>query len=152
MEIALLVVVLFVPSFAALWTAVVYLVAVSSGWRKLAERYAAAIPHVEHTYSCVTATMNRGDGPRSTAARYRSTLIVELSPDSLGLKTSPLFRLGHRPLRIPWCDISACRTEPYLFGTRSILVVREPRIAIAIYGEPGKATADYGRRQNPALA
>ncbi len=148
MDIALLVVALFIPFFAAVWIGVVYLVSAMSGWRELATRFSGNVSLSEKTFNAATATMNRGDRPGAMPGRYRNTLVVELGAEGIGLRPWKPFKFGHPPLRIPWGEIEACHSESYVFGTRCLIVTREPRFAIVFYGEAGKSVLEFCRRQN----
>lgn len=76
-----------------IWCLVLYIISFSSGWQALALCYAA--PHFpEKTKTC--------SGIFNNSSNYTSTLQYAETADGLYLKTSLLFKVGHRPLFIPW--------------------------------------------------
>lgn len=96
--ILLLVLVSFPVAFVATWSGVCLLLGVLSGWRSLSRSFAT-----------------EADAPPGSATAHRAalglvgygfSLEVGGAADGLDLRLSPLFRVGHRPLRVPWDQVS----------------------------------------------
>ena len=88
-------VVLLLAFVAGLWCIVTLMTALV-GWRDLARSYAtAAAPHGQ-PFSSLTGSVG--------LASYRG-LNAWAAPEGLFLSAPWLFRLGHKPLLIPWDDI-----------------------------------------------
>ena len=91
------IVALSIVGFVVLWLAICYGIAKAAGWGRLRQLYETG----------------SFEGPTSTspgyvgASRYRGrALIVGASPAGLYLNVSALFRVGTRPVLIPWHDVS----------------------------------------------
>jgi hypothetical protein len=90
-----------IPLFGVgMWMAVSIIVSNIGGWRDLAVEYRASHEFLDNRFSWRSAGM-RG------RVWYRSCLTMGSSQEGLYVATSPLFRVGHPPLFIPWSDISA---------------------------------------------
>lgn len=77
----------------SIWCLVVYIISFTSGWHSLAKNYATdSFP--EQTQSC--------SGVFNYSSNYTGTLEYAETAEGLYLKTSFLFKIGHRPLFIPW--------------------------------------------------
>lgn len=98
--------------FPIVWCAVVWLVAVSSGWRALGARFRFDGPLPEDARSGVTG--------RLRWSNYRGVLTIAADDQHLYLSVLPLFRFGHPTLRIPLEAVSEERVRG-LFGPRARL-------------------------------
>lgn len=90
----LLLIPLLLVGFLLIWSGVVYLIAWSSGWRRLARHYRCAKAPEESVFGTLWAML----GP----VNHRGTLRIEPAPEGLYLSMMPFFRIGHPPLLIPW--------------------------------------------------
>ena len=77
----------------SIWCVVLLIISFSSGWQALAACYATQ-QFPEKTKSC--------SGIFNHSSNYTGTLEYAETEEGLYLKTSILFRVGHRPLFIPW--------------------------------------------------
>jgi hypothetical protein len=89
----------------AFWCLVVLLISSVSGWRRLSRDYAASFPPHGQAFLSQTGKV----GPSS----YRNSLHVHVAPEGLFLSVPFVFRLGHKPLLIPWHEIHS--QEPATF-------------------------------------
>lgn len=93
----LLILLAFPVVFVAMWSGVLLLLGVVSGWRGLARRHATAHPPPPGAETVTRAALG--------LVGYGHTLEVGFLPDALDLRVVPMFRPGHAPLRIPWDQV-----------------------------------------------
>jgi hypothetical protein len=134
--IPLLVLPAFLLGFALIWTGVVYLISLLSGWRRLARRY---------RYQGPPRPDARSGSGRIGVANYKGALRVAFDDRGLYLGVNPFFRAGHPTLFIPWTDISgAQRGKALLFQTMKLEVKDGPRIVL--YGDWDGLAGAWERR------
>jgi hypothetical protein len=112
---------LFPLVFAGFWCLISFMLGLFSGWRRLALSYAA------------------DQAPRGTAfgwqsgyvgfVRYRNCLNIRVAPEGLFLSTVWLFRLGHKPLLIPWSAIHDPQQKQVFWFDFTRFQIGEPCIA-----------------------
>jgi hypothetical protein len=84
--------------FAAFWCFISLVLGFVSGWQRLALAYATdQAPRGGTAFSWQSGYVG--------VVRYRNCLNVRVAPEGLFLSTVWLFRLGHKPLLIPWSAI-----------------------------------------------
>lgn len=88
----------FLIGFLLIWCFVVWLISHLSGWQRLAKHYSAGDRPV-------TGTTYRGFRGLVGIAHYRYVLTLHVNDDSFFMEISPLFRLGHACLCIPWSEV-----------------------------------------------
>lgn len=94
--------------FAALYTLVMYWIALVGGWRLLAKRF-----HLQETFEGEKWT--RQSAAMRLLTRYNN--ILTIGADTAGLFMVPfvLFRAWHPPLFVPWSEITGVRETQFLF-------------------------------------
>ncbi|NJO82236.1 MAG: hypothetical protein HC828_05110 [Blastochloris sp.] len=95
-----------------LWAPLFWLLAYVSGWRRLAQYYAAHTPRSSRTYRFCNGTVGYG-------LSYRGSLEVTINDEGLWLRPFTLFRPGHAPLAIPWSSVIRVWEAPQ-WGYRAI--------------------------------
>jgi len=96
----LLVVILAVLGFIVLWIFILNLIALASGWKRLAQRFRAQQEFGGAKWSWQSAQMR-------FRANYNNCLTVGGDQADLFLRPTGLFRVGHPALSIPWVEITA---------------------------------------------
>lgn len=109
-------------AFVCFWLAITFLISLF-GWRGLASAYAATAPFA--------GPVSRWNTGRIGLARYGTSLTVGADPVGLFLAVLPLFRIGHRPLFIPWDEVTHVGRTHDLFGF-SILVLGFRRSGVTV--------------------
>jgi hypothetical protein len=117
---------LFPLAFVLLWCFVCLLLSFVSGWRRLALSYATDQP--PHGTPFPWQSGNVG------FVQYRNCLNIYVAEDGLYLSVVWLFRLGHKPLLVPWSAINDVQEKQILWyaltrfriGVPSIATVRIP--------------------------
>jgi hypothetical protein len=104
----------FVVMFTTIWSGVSGLLALMSGWRSMAERYAA--PEGLHG-----APLASGHAVRLGVSRYRGVMSFEAAPQGLIVRVMRLFPF-HPTLLIPWDALSLARVSG--FFTAGTMTVR----------------------------
>ena len=114
-------------SFILFWILISYLIALVSGWRKLAEYY------------------KRPEGMLLTGAKgmltslylnkssYSKSVFIRVDDIGMHLSVIILFRFGHPPLFIPWSDIKI-EEKPAFFSGKLyyIFTAKAPSISISL--------------------
>lgn len=91
----------------AFWCLVVLALSYISGWQALAASYAAQEPP--------RGTRFAGQSGSVGAVSYRGSLTVHVASDGLFLSTPFIFRIGHKPLFIPWTAIKNQKPVKFLW-------------------------------------
>jgi hypothetical protein len=136
---------LFPVFFVGFWCAITYLLALMSGWRRLAAHYAADVP--------VSGQRFRFRSAKSGLVRYNHCLNFAATAEGLHLWLLLPFRLGSPPLLVPWADVSATPAREFMFSSVALRFSRAPgirmRITIAL-GEQIAAASRGALRITPA--
>ena len=78
----------------AFWCIVVLLLSFLSGWQRLASTYATREPPRGARFGMQNGMVG--------LVSYRNCLTIHTAPDGLFLSVQFVFRIGHKPLFIPW--------------------------------------------------
>ncbi len=84
--------------FPAFWCAIVLALSIFGGWRTLAATLA--------TEEAPRGTRFSGESGYVGGVSYKSALTVHVAPDGMFLTVPWVFRVGHKPLFIPWNAIA----------------------------------------------
>jgi hypothetical protein len=122
-------VIVFLP---AIWVAVTMLIAVLGGWGSLAERFSAREPPLGETLRMQSLSFG-------LLGNYREAINVTVGPPGVHLVPIVLFRLGHRPLLIPWREVAECTQSGTLLWKRTTLVLRNDDRRLRFAGRAGDA-------------
>jgi hypothetical protein len=98
----ILILVAFPLYFSALWCLILWIIALTGGWRKLAGRY--------RHLGDIQGQILRFQSARLNWSNYSNILRIGLSERGLYLSPMAIFRPFHPPLFIPWEEIEA---EPF---------------------------------------
>lgn len=90
------------------WLLVIYLIALTGGWRLLAQRFRAAGKIQGRRWSMQSASMR-------WMTRYNNGLTIGADETGLYIVPTLLFRMGHPPLYIPWMEITAQDKTEFFF-------------------------------------
>ena len=107
--------------FAALWTFVCFILSIAGGWARLADRFAASEPPTGQQFTWQTG--------RVGMSNYNSVLTIHTSPSGLHLAVMVLFRVGHKPLLIPWSEIHGASTWRMFFTEYVTFEIGSPKMA-----------------------
>lgn len=103
----------FAVMFSAIWSGVCGLLALSSGWRAMAERYPAP-------EGLQGASLETGYAVRVGLVSYRSVMSFEATPQGLVARVMRLFPF-HPTLLIPWDALRLARTNGiFTAGTMTV--------------------------------
>lgn len=91
--------------FIGLFVLIVFIIANTSGWTRLAKHYAFQ--------GSFTGTKWQMQSARIGLSRYRGCLTVGTNSEGLYLATSFPFSFGHSPLFIPWSDITIVEQQEW---------------------------------------
>lgn len=135
----------FFVAFVLFWSAIVMLISLVSGWRKLAE-----------LYDCPSAPTGETFGWQSVMlgwARYKSTAWITVSDPGVHMALMRAFQVGHPPLLIPWGDIASVETSSFL-GMRSARVTlsKQTGRSMHIYGKSGEAIHSGWQKRQPTAS
>jgi hypothetical protein len=114
------------------WLAVVWAIAQLAGWPRLAEKYPARQPWNPQCWSLQSALFRNW-------SQYRGVLRV--CADSEGMHLSVLFpfSVAHKPLSIPWHEITGQKKTRFFYYGVELRFQQEPKIPMHIR----RALADH---------
>jgi hypothetical protein len=105
-------------AFVGFWCAVIWIVALASGWRRLAQAYAVARPIPDSAQGGVSGMVGW--------AGYNHVLRIAHTERHLYLDVLWPFRVGHSALRIPWSAIDIGSESSWFFRRMVPLTVNQP--------------------------
>ena len=98
--------------FPVIWIAVVSLVATASGWRKLYQDLGA---HSDPQVIGESSKVFRFPTIRFNRTNYKNSITINTTRYALIMKVFFPFRLGHKPLVIPWDRVESLTPEQFFF-------------------------------------
>lgn len=104
-----------------------------SGWHRIATRFPYKKITDPRKYYFVRMSLGSGSFP----VAYGGCVFVRLSPQGLGLSVIFLFRYMHRPIFIPWPEISRCVRETARSDVTKISLHDEKSV-FSFYGKVGE--------------
>ena len=126
--VTLLVVVLSLSILLALWVGILWIVARTSGWLTLSERYAAEVPFNGKRCRCRTIYLLNG----SKQAKYKGSIKLKVNEEGLYLRPILLCRVYHPSLYIPWTDISKTTETVMSFSIARLKFKQTPFVSMRI--------------------
>jgi hypothetical protein len=105
-------------AFVGFWCAVIWMIAVTSGWRRLAGAFAVPRPIPDSARGGVSGMVGW--------AGYNHVLRVAHNDRYLFLDVMWLFRVGHPALRIPWSAITVGAEAGWFFKRVVPLTITHP--------------------------
>ncbi len=121
---------LFAVFFIALWSFVIFLVAMIGGWPRLAQYYRAQADFDGTRWSMQSGYVG--------LSRYRGVLTVGANWQGLYLAVFPLFRIAHPALFIPWSDISTAERQGFLFIYLDFHFAQTPGVRLSVHKNLGE--------------
>jgi hypothetical protein len=116
----------FFPAFfVVFWLWICYLLAVIGGWRTLARYYEAHEPFTGQRFWCRSGQLNR-------FCNYNGCLNLGVNPQGLHLSVLFLFAAGHRPLLIPWSDITVKEGKILFLKASYLSFAKAPKITLRL--------------------
>jgi hypothetical protein len=111
--------------FIGMWCFVLRILSYMSGWTQLAERF--------HHSKKFQGTYYRFQSVKLGKVNFRSSLEMGVNDQGLFLIPTIIFRLFHKPLLIPWEEISAEPLKKFLFNGYRLSFRSSPGITMEIY-------------------
>jgi hypothetical protein len=118
-------------AFAALWSAIIFLVSRMGGWSSLARHYAYGGHFDGFRKRCVTGAMSGGPF-LGFPCNYGNCLTLGADSHGLYLAVFPIFRPGHAPLFVPWSDISVGPKKGWFTTYADFAFDKVPRLRLRI--------------------
>jgi hypothetical protein len=128
---------LFPVVFVGFWCAITYLLALMSGWRRLAAHYAADMPAGGQRFRFRSA--------RSGLVRYNHCLNFAATAEGLHLWLLLPFRFASPPLLVPWEDVSATPAREFLVRSVALRFARAPSVRMRVATALGEQIAAASR-------
>jgi hypothetical protein len=116
-----LVIVIWPIFFVALWAAIVMMMSLIGGWRRLAQVYRTIDTPTGKAIPYVTGMVG--------ASRYKRLLTITTNERGMFIEIRWVFRLGHPSLFIPWRDIHNARKMNLFYWEFIAFDVGNPAIA-----------------------
>ncbi|HTV13132.1 MAG TPA: hypothetical protein VME68_00365 [Acidobacteriaceae bacterium] len=119
----------------AVWAMLLPIVAWFSGWRLLAEQFAAA-PGTRGRLVLGNAAMRYG-------AHYSGIILLDCLPAGLVLSVRKPFRLAHPPLLIPWSQVEAEPTKLlWILPATRLDLGRDAHVPLIFYSSEAREWVD----------
>ena len=115
---------LFLTFFIAIWLIVSLLMAKTGGWSELAKMYQGS--------KSFDGVFIKNQSAYINFSRYSLSLNLGINSKGLYLIPSFLFRFGHKPIFIPWADISVTRKDKFLWFSWTLIFKKTPDIDFRI--------------------
>jgi len=129
---------LFPVYFAALWFFILWILSLTSGWRRLASRY--------HHPQDFQGDFLRFQSARMNWVNFSSVLNLGLNERGLYLAPMALFRPFHKPLFIPWEEIIAQPSKISLVQGYQLQFRSAPGVHLKLYQRTFQIILDYLRK------
>jgi hypothetical protein len=134
---------LYAIGIVLLWLLALNLAAWISGWRSLARSYATDAPTTGQAFSYQSGRLGYSN--------YGSCLHFVSGPAGLALSVLFAFRPGHRPLFVPWSDVSARFYEGWVLRYAEFCFAKHPETRLRVFRGLGeKLLAAGGNVVRPA--
>ncbi|MEM8646189.1 MAG: hypothetical protein AAGF86_07575 [Pseudomonadota bacterium] len=114
--IVMLAIVGFAIGFPLFWMAIIMLISRIGGWSELTKRFGSDAPAKGEVFTWCSARLR-------ALCNYSNCLRVTVSDAGIHIRTLIFFKMGHRPLFIPWRavqDLKVRRYWRYSSGTLAI--------------------------------
>ena len=111
--------------FGFVWLFVLNLLSSIGGWRSLAQSYATGVSAQGQTFSFRSARLG--------SVNYGSCLRFVSGPAGLAIAVLFAFRPGHRPLFVPWSDVSVRLSKGWVFSYTDFYFAKHPGIRLRIH-------------------
>ena len=119
----------FLVFFPLMWVSISFLISHLSGWQGLAKQYAIDPPKAAPKPVMRWQSFSMG----YTAffpANYNRVVNIGVDSTYLYLSTMWAFRIGHKPLRIPFKDMEIADTNILFFTVKRLIAAQCPKVKI----------------------
>jgi hypothetical protein len=141
-ESPLLIALLAVAGFAAVWAAISSLIAAVSGWRLLAQVYPLTTPFNGQRWRFRSARMR-------WATNYSGCLTIGANVRGLYLGVLYVFRIGHPPVFVPWPEVRMTVHKGRIFRYLDFTFARAPGVVVGVDERVARNILQAGRRSPP---
>lgn len=112
------------------WWGGMYLVALMSGWHRLAERFRFEQGFEGERWRFESAAMRWGTA-------YRGILTLGANESGMYLAVFVLFRMGHPALFVPWSEITVSDRRRWMVAGTQFVLGREEQIPLWVFKRLG---------------
>lgn len=125
----------FIPPilFLSFWLFFCYWLSEMSGWRYLAQKYPQQASFYGEKVYFQTLGMQQAEMPTINRGSYRSCITIGLNQTGLSLRVLPFFRFAHRPIYIPWEDVTIQMIINPFFRQITFVKISFARSDITVY-------------------
>ena len=96
------------------------------GWTSLARSYASVPPPGNHKPSLTSGMVG--------SARYRNCLWATSTPEGLHLAALAFFKSGHKPLFLPWSELTTREIAHPRWGKSTEIRIEQSNVVIVLRG------------------
>ena len=141
-ESPLLIALLAVIGFVAMWAAISSLIAAFSGWRRLAQVYSLTTPFNGQQWRFRSARMR-------WSTNYNGCLTIGANVRGLYLGVLLVFRIGHPPVFVPWSEVQMTVHKARVFRYLDFTFARAPGVVVGVDERVARNILQAGRRSLP---
>jgi hypothetical protein len=117
----LVIVIGFIAFWILLWCSIVWLISLTSGWQRLAQRY--------HNLRPTTGKMWRWQFGSINWAGYNGALMLTANSEGLFIETLWFMRFGHNRIFIPWHEFREVTVATFPFWRQVRAKIGSPAVA-----------------------
>ena len=121
----------FAIGFPLFWMAIVTLISRIGGWSELAKRFGSDAPAQGEVFTWCSARLR-------IFCNYSNRLRVTVSQAGIHIRTLVFFKMGHRPLFIPWRAVQDLKVRRYWRYSSATLTLKDDSTdwsaTIVLYG------------------
>lgn len=114
-------------AFAGFWCLVCMMISVLGGWGRLAKRFPRSSPPTGKRFDMASGSVGR--------ANYNNCLTVHVGERGIDFAVWPIFRIGHKPLFIPWTELNEPEVKRFLWHKYVRIDVGSPKVATITVSE-----------------
>ncbi len=108
----------FAIGFPLFWMAIVTLISRIGGWSELAKRFGSDTPAQGEVFTWCSARLR-------IFCNYSNCLRVTVSQAGIHIRTLVFFKMGHRPLFIPWRAVQDLKVRRYWRYSSATLTLKD---------------------------
>lgn len=113
--------------FIGMWVLITFLLS-RMGWTRLVAHYQYSDNFIGTRVGIISATINK-------KCNYKNCLILKYNEHGIYLKLLLIFSLFHKPVLIPWQEITEVQFKKILFSKYVDLVIGDPTVGVISISE-----------------
>ncbi|MCP5537419.1 MAG: hypothetical protein H7A51_14450 [Akkermansiaceae bacterium] len=114
-------------TFIGFWCFVCWMISVLGGWGRMAARFPRTLAPTGQRFDMQSGSVG--------LANYNNCLTIHVSGAGIDFAVWPIFRMGHKPVFIPWQELNHPRVKQFLWYKYVRIDVGSPKLATITVSE-----------------